>query len=61
MNKDIDMFDIIIDEIELKQKGGVLTPTLKDGYVTVKEKSFLDTFDDEVRDGVDGSVGGWEP
>jgi len=54
MNKDIDMFDIIIDEIELKQKGGVLTPTLKDGYVTVKEKSFLDTFDDEVRDGVDG-------
>jgi len=54
MNKDIDMFDIIIDEIELKQKGGVLTPTIKDGYVTVKEKSFLDTFDDEVRDGVDG-------
>lgn len=54
MNKNIDMFDIIIDEIQLKQKGGVLTPTLKDGYVTVKEKSFLDTFDDEVRDGVDG-------
>ena len=54
MNKDIDMFDIIIDEIELKQRGGVLTPTIKDGYVTVKEKSFLDTFDDEVRDGVDG-------
>ena len=31
-----------------------MTPTIKDGYVTVKEKSFLDTFDDEVRDGVDG-------
>ena len=56
MNKDIDMFDIIIDEIELKQKGGVLTPTLKDGYVTVKEKSFLDTFDEEFRDGANGII-----
>ncbi len=52
MSEQKDIFDIFIEERDLKQSGQILVPTFEDGFVTLKEQSFVDNFDQQVQKGL---------
>ena len=39
-----DIFDIMLDERELRRNGFDLIPTYDNGFVTIKEKTFVGEF-----------------
>ena len=51
MNKQKDIFDLYVDERELRQSGEVLLPSYENGFITVRAKNFVDDFDNQVEMG----------
>ena len=47
-----DIFDIMLDERELRRNGFDLIPTYDNGFVTIKEKTFVDNFEQQIQTGV---------
>lgn len=47
-----DIFDIMLDERELRRTGLDLIPTYDNGFVTIKEKTFVDNFEQQIQTGV---------
>lgn len=52
MAKEQDLFDLFIEERELRQSGQTLLPSYENGLTTVREQTFVDTFDSQVKEGV---------
>ena len=47
-----DIFDVFLEERAMKKSGAELLPTFENGFITMREKTLLDTFDQQVQKGV---------
>jgi len=47
-----DIFDTFLEERDLKNSGADLLPSFENGFITMREKTFVDTFDQQVQKGV---------
>ena len=44
-----DIFDTFLEERDLKNSGADLLPSFENGFITMREKTFVDTFDQQVQ------------
>jgi hypothetical protein len=47
-----DIFDVFLEERAMKKSGAELLPTFENGFITMREKTLVDTFDQQVQKGV---------
>ena len=47
-----DIFDVFLEERAMKKSGAELLPTVENGFITMREKTLVDTFDQQVQKGV---------
>jgi len=47
-----DIFDVLLEERAMKKSGAELLPTVENGFITMREKTLVDTFDQQVQKGV---------